>query len=76
MDQGQNMELKPYPDVLKWKPVFTDDTGLRKLGQWLNTDSAMLGLGRVEMITWQTHQAVEKPAMVQEAVILCIFFFF
>lgn len=35
----------------------------------------MLGLGRVEMITWQTHQAVEKLAMVQEAVILFLFFF-
>lgn len=41
-----------------------------KLGQWLNTDLVMLGLGRVEMITWQTHQAVEKLAMVQEPAIL------
>lgn len=48
----------------------TDSTGLLyeggKLGQWLNTDLVMLGPSGVEMITWQTHQAVEKLAMVQE----------
>lgn len=45
-----------------------------KLGQWLNTDLVMLGLGGVEMITWQTHQAVEKPAIVQEPAILSFCF--
>lgn len=46
-----------------------------KLGQWLNTDGVMLGLGGVEMITWQTHQAMEKLAMVQEPAILSFFCF-
>lgn len=47
-----------------------------KLGQQLNTDPVMLGLGGVEMIAWQAHHAVEKLTAAREPAHLSLLFFF